>query len=71
VIFLRGVLQLVATVKVGPSSLIVFTLMEAIRFSESSVLTKGTRRNIKEDGILHSQRHKNLKSYIALTRWAL
>jgi hypothetical protein len=29
------------------------------------------QRNIPEDGILHSHRSKNLKSYIALTDWAL
>jgi hypothetical protein len=27
--------------------------------------------HIPEDGILHSQRRQNLKSYIALTVWAL
>jgi hypothetical protein len=26
---------------------------------------------IAEDNILHSDRHENLKSYIALTGWAL
>jgi hypothetical protein len=26
---------------------------------------------IPEDGILHSHRHENLKSYIALTGWTL
>jgi hypothetical protein len=30
-----------------------------------------TRRNIPEDGNLHSDRRENLKSYIALTGWAL
>jgi hypothetical protein len=30
-----------------------------------------TRRNIPEDGILHSHRRENLKYYIALTGWAL
>jgi hypothetical protein len=34
-------------------------------------LTRATRRNVPEDGILHSRRHENLKSYIALTGWAL
>jgi hypothetical protein len=35
------------------------------------VLTIVTRHNIPEDGILHSHRRENLKSYIALTGWAL
>jgi hypothetical protein len=39
--------------------------------SKSSVLTRATRRNMPEDGILHSHRWENLKSYIALTGWAL
>jgi hypothetical protein len=38
---------------------------------ETSVRTKATRRNIPEDGILHSRRRENLKSYIALTGWSL
>jgi hypothetical protein len=39
--------------------------------SETLVLTRTTRRNIPEDGILHSHRRENLKSYIALTDWTL
>jgi hypothetical protein len=46
-------------------------MMDAIRSSETSVLTKATRRNIPEDGNLHSHRRENLTSYIALTGWAL
>jgi hypothetical protein len=38
--------------------------MEAIRSSETSVhFTGSTRRHIREDGILHSPRCENLKSY--------
>jgi hypothetical protein len=38
-------------------------MMEALRFSQTSVLTRAKWRNIPEDTILHSHRRENLKSY--------
>jgi hypothetical protein len=46
-------------------------MIETLRSSETSALTRATRLNIPEDGILHSHRREDLKSYIALTGWAL
>jgi hypothetical protein len=68
----RNVLWLPVTANVVHTSLILVTLMtEAIRSFETSILTRATRRLIPEAGVLHNHRHKNLKSYIALTGWAL
>jgi hypothetical protein len=46
---------------VVPSSPILVTLMmEAMRSSKTSVLTRATLRNIPEEGILHCHRRENL-----------
>jgi hypothetical protein len=53
-----------------PSSPILVTLKkEALGFSERSVLTRATRRNVPEDTILHSHRRENLKSFIGLDKF--
>jgi hypothetical protein len=71
IVFLRSVLQLLVTANVLGSPILGTLMMEAVGSSETSVLIRTTRRHIPEDDILHSHSRENLKSYIALTGWAL
>jgi hypothetical protein len=48
---------------VASSPILVILIMDAICSSETSVLTRATRRNIPAGGILHSHRREILKSY--------
>jgi hypothetical protein len=65
-LFLLSVRRLLVTAKVVASSSILVTLMtENIHPSVTSILTRATRRNLSEDGIVRSHRRENLKSYSA------
>jgi hypothetical protein len=56
--------QLLVMANIVPSPPILVNLMvEALSFSETSVLSRATLHNIPEDGIFHSHYRENLKSY--------
>jgi hypothetical protein len=66
------VLQLLVTANaVSNLPIFVTLMMEAMHSSTTLFLTRATQHDIPEDGILHSHRRENLKSYIALTCFRL
>jgi hypothetical protein len=67
-VFIRSLRQLLVAANVLSSPIFLTLMMEALSSSETSVLTRATRRNNPEDTILHSHRRKILKSYITLYR---
>jgi hypothetical protein len=61
----RSVHLLSVTANVVLTSPILVTLMiETLLSTDTSVLTRATRRNIPEGDILHSHRRESLKSYM-------
>jgi hypothetical protein len=46
--------QLLVTANVRSSPILVTLIMEALSSSETSALTRATRRNIPEDGVFHN-----------------
>jgi hypothetical protein len=49
----QGYENLLVTDNVPSSPILVTVIMETLRSSETSVLTRATRRGVPEDGILH------------------
>jgi hypothetical protein len=69
----ESIASIIRVTRIGEigTTLAVTSNWSTLRFSETPVVTRATRRNIQEDDILHSYRSDNLKSYIALTGWIL
>jgi flagellar biosynthesis GTPase FlhF len=66
-----GMLRHVALVSTTVLKACITSIIRVTRIGEvgtMSVLTRTTRHNIQEEGILHSHYHKNLKSYISTNK---
>jgi hypothetical protein len=57
--------RLLVTANIPSSPILVTLVTEVPSSSETSVLTRATRRDVSGDAILHSHHRENLKSYIA------
>jgi hypothetical protein len=56
-VFLRSVRRLLVTANVPSSQILVTLMMEALSSSETSILTRATRRNISDDAMPNKSVH--------------